>query len=141
MAITNATVLTTSGKAIVTGLTTFLTSTKPQYLGVGNGATAGSRTAAVGDTALSAEIGSGSRITCTLTQQTTSVANDTVQCVGTWTSGGTYTIDEAFITTNQTIGTNTATNGIGAFISTTIVPQVGLLSGDAIQITAKCQFT
>lgn len=94
-----ATVLTNVGREIITGRLLVTApgagnpgSAAPQYVAWGTGA----GTSAVGDTTLFTEDTGGSpayaRVAGTTTQQTTSVTNDTWQCVGTLTANAAKTI-------------------------------------------------
>lgn len=130
-----ATVLTTVGKGIVTNRLRG-SGTEPVYIGWGTGA----GTAAVGDTALSTEkaadlsTGTGTRVTGTSSQQTTSVTNDTWQLVGTITATGSGTVTNAGNFDNATIGSG----NIFIHGDFTGIP---LVTNDSITFTIKVQFT
>ena len=128
MAFGTATVLTNAGRAITTNRIKGL-GTEPSYVGVGTGATAAARTAVVADTTLSNA--AGARVSGTSTQQTTTVANDTYQVVGTVTAVGAIAVDEAGLFDAATAG--------NMFLSTTF-PVVNLAIGDSIQTTLKVQY-
>ena len=120
-----ATLLVNSGKAIVTSR---LNSggTVPQYVALGTGAgTTGST-----DTTLFTEV--TPRVSGTVTQQTTSVTNDTFQVVGTQTAGTSETITNAGVFDASTSG-NLFVNGDFTGIA--------LNTGDSIQFTFKVQFS
>lgn len=97
-----------------------------KYCSMGVGATGAARTAAVGDTALSSEVetrtsGSNSTVTTTLT-------NDTYQCVGTINATATRSVDEAGLHDAATTG------NMGLSATFTAQPMV---NGDALQFTWK----
>lgn len=134
MAFGTATVVTTTGKNIITARLTggaAPSQAEPKYLGVGTGATTAARTAAVGDTALSTQV--ESRVgTNAGTQVTTTTTNDTYQVVQTITATAARAIDEA--------GLFDSASGGNMFVSATF-PVVNLQSGDSLQITTKVQLT
>ena len=120
-----ATLLVNTGKAIVTNYLNGGAATQPKYVAWGTGA----GTTAATDTTLFTE--TGSRVSGTTTQQTTSTTNDTFQVVGTLTAGGSLTITNA--------GTFDASTSGNLFIKGDFTG-VPLNSGDSIQFTVKCQF-
>jgi hypothetical protein len=124
-----ATVLTTSGKGIITNRIKG-SGTEPLYIGWGTGA----GTAAVGDTALATEDTTGgyTRATGTSSRVTTSVTNDTYQVVGTLTAGASLTITNA--------GTFDAVSGGNICVHGDFTG-IALASGDSIQFTIKVQLT
>jgi hypothetical protein len=126
-------VVTTAGKAIISGRMFGSTPSQlePKYIAAGVGATGATRTAAVGDTALSSELAEG-RTAGTGSQVTTSTTNDTYQNVGTITATGSRAVDEA--------GTFDHSSSVTMFTSFTF-PVVNLSSGDSIAFTIKVQFT
>lgn len=121
-----ATLLVNTGKAIVTNYLNGGSATQPKYVGWGTGA--GTTTAT--DTTLFTE--TGSRVTGTTTQQTTSTTNDTYQVVGTQTASGSVTITNAGIFDASTSGNLFAK---GDFTG------IALNSGDSVQFTFKVQFS
>lgn len=131
-----ANVLTNVGREIITGLLAAVGSgpgsAVPKYVGWGTGA----GTSAATDTTLFTEDSGGSpsyaRVTCTLTQQTTSVTNDTFQAVGTIVSNGSHTITNA--------GLFDAGSSGNLFIKGDF-SGVALTSGEAIQFTIQYQVT
>ena len=120
-----ATLLVNAGKAIVTNRIKG-SGTEPIYVAYGTGA----GTTAATDTTLFTE--TGSRVSGTSTQQTTSVTNDTYQVVGTQTAGGTLAITNAGLFDASTSG-NLFVKGDFSTIN--------LSSGDSIQFTFKTQFS
>lgn len=130
-----ANVLTNAGRALITSR---LNSggAIPQYLGWGTGA----GTAGVTDTTLFTETQAnlsgttGTRVTGTVTQQTTSVTNDTYQVVGTITATAGGTVTNAGIFDNSTIGSG------NLFVKGDFTGVV-LANGDSITFTVKLQFT
>lgn len=130
MAFGTGTVLTNNGKAQTAKQVGGLTALPPKYIGIGTGATLAARTASAGDTALSTQV--ESRANGTVTTVTTAVANDTFQTVGVITATAPRAIDEAGCFDASTAG--------NMFISATF-PVVNLLTGDSLQITAKCQYS
>lgn len=132
MAFANGNAITDSGRAVQAGRMIGATPAQlePKFIGIGNGATGAARTAAHGDTALSNEI--ESRATGTGSKVTGSVANDTVQWVGTTTATATRAVDEAM--------TFDASSGGNSFISSTISPAQPLNINDSLQLTMQCRY-
>lgn len=127
-----ATVITNAGKAIAAKR--FLGATpsqaEPKFLAVGVGSIAAARTAVVADVALSTEV--ESRVSTNAgTTVTTAVTNDTYQVIQSVTASAPRVIDEAGLFDAAVAG--------NMFLSATF-PVVNLLTGDSLQITAKCQF-
>ena len=120
-----ATLLVNAGKAIVTNRIQG-SGTAPQYVAWGTGA----GTTAATDTTLFTE--TGTRVSGTMTQQTTSVTNDTFQVVGTQTAGTALAITNAGLFDASTSG-NLFVKGDFSTIN--------LNSGDSIQFTFKTQFS
>jgi hypothetical protein len=121
-----ATLLVNTGKAIVTNYLNGGGATQPKYVAWGTGA----GTTAATDTTLFTE--TGTRVSGTTTQQTTSTTNDTFQVVGTLTAGGSLTITNA--------GTFDASSSGNLFVKGDFTG-VPLNSGDSIQFTVKVQFS
>ena len=124
-----ATVVTNTGKGIITAR--FLAAAAAVSLFVGWGTGAG--TAAATDTTLFTEsLETGNRAAATVTQQTTSTTSDTIQAVGTLTAGGSRTITNAGL-----FDASTAGNCImkGDFTG------VALATNDSIAFTMKIQFS
>lgn len=121
-----ATLLVNTGKAIVTNYLNGGAATQPKYVAWGTGAGTTSAT----DTTLFTE--TGSRVTGTTSQVTTSTTDDTYQVVGTITAGGSETITNAGLFDANTSG-NLFVKG-----DFTGIP---LSSGDSIQFTFKVQFS
>ena len=121
-----ATLLVNTGKAIVTNYLNGGAATQPKYVAWGTGA----GTTAATDTTLFTE--TGTRVSGTTTQQTTSTTNDTFQVVGTLTAGGSLTITNA--------GTFDASTSGNLFVKGDFTG-VPLNTGDSIQFTVKVQFS
>jgi len=120
-----ATLLVTTGKSVVTNRI-LGSGTAPQYIAWGTGA----GTTSASDTTLFTE--TGTRVSGTMTQQTTSTTNDTFQVVGTLTAGGSVTITNA--------GTFDASTSGNLFVKGDFTG-LALNSGDSIQFTFKVQFS
>ena len=120
-----ATLLVNAGKAIITNRIKG-SGTEPSYVAYGTGA----GTTGATDTTLFTE--TGTRVSGTSTQQTTSTTNDTYQVVGTQTAGGTLAITNAGLFDASTSG-NLFVKGDFSTIN--------LSSGDSIQFTFKTQFS
>ena len=123
-----ATLLVNTGKAIVTnrvknGATG---ATEPSFVAWGTGA----GTAALTDTTLFTE--TGTRVSGTSTQVTTTTTNDTYQVVGTQTAGGALAITNA--------GLFDAVSSGNLFVKGDF-STINLTSGDSIQFTFKTQFS
>lgn len=120
-----ATVLTDSGKAIITNRLKGA-GTEPLHIGMGTGA----GTAAVTDTTLFTEV--ETRTAGTSTQQTTTKTSDTYQVVGTIAATGSRAVTNAGLF-DASLGGNLFMKGDFAVIN--------LASGDSIQFTAKVVFS
>lgn len=118
-----ATVFTNTGKAKLVDALDNTQLTRPTYIGWGTGTTAASAT----DTGLETA-SSEARTNGTPTQQTTTVAGDTFQVVGTVTSTQTQTITEAILNDASTSG-NTYVRGVFTGIP--------LGNGDSIAFTVQ----
>lgn len=99
----------------------------PSYIGWGTGTTAEAAT----QTAL-VTAASEARVNGTVTQQTTSVTNDTFRCVATITSASSQTISEAGLFDASTSG-NMLIRGVFTGIP--------LANGDSITFTVQLQLT
>ena len=121
-----ATLLVTTGKAIVTNYLAGGAATQPKYVAWGTGA----GTTSVTDTTLFTE--TGTRTSGTTTQQTTTTTNDTYQVIGTQTAGGTLAITNAGLFDASTSG--------NLFVKGDFTT-INLSSGDSIQFTFKTQFS
>lgn len=121
-----ATLLVNTGKAIVTNYLAGGAATQPKYVAWGTGAGTTSAT----DTTLFTE--TGSRVSGTTTQVTTSTTNDTYQVVGTQTAGGTLAITNAGLFDASTSG--------NLFVKGDFTT-INLTTGDSIQFTFKTQFS
>jgi hypothetical protein len=122
-----ATVLVNAGRDILTNRIKG-SGTEPVYVGWGTGA----GTAAVADTTLFTEVIDTARATGTSSRQTTSVANDTYQVIGTITASTTRAITNA--------GTFDAVSSGNLFVKGDF-STINLNTGDSIQFTVKLQFT
>lgn len=120
-----ATLLVNTGKAIVTNRIKGA-GTEPTYVGWGTGA----GTTAATDTTLFTE--TGSRVSGTSTQQTTSTTNDSYQVVATQTAGSSLAITNAGLFDASTSGNLFAKGDFST---------INLNSGDSIQFTFKVQFS
>jgi len=130
-----ATVVTNVGVAIESK-SMLQTATEPKYIGVGTG----NGTSAVTDTTLFSEVNaagssSGSRVTGTGAQATTTVTNDTFQVTGTFTStdASTLGITNAGLWDNATIGS-------GNLYCKGDFSVVNLNDGDSIAFTFNVKF-
>jgi hypothetical protein len=131
MAFGTATAITNAGVAVQAKRMVSDTPTAPfpVYIGMGVGATGAARTAAIGDTVLSSPV--ESRVTGSASTVTTTVTNDTYQCVGTVTASTARAVDEAGLFDASTSG--------NMMISATFAVQ-NLANGDSIQFTFKNKF-
>ena len=120
-----ATLLVNTGKAVVTNRIKG-SGTEPSYVAWGTGA----GTTALTDTTLFTE--TGTRVSGTSTQQTTTTTNDTYQVVGTQTAGGALAITNA--------GLFDAASSGNLFVKGDF-STINLSSGDSIQFTFKTQFS
>ena len=120
-----ATLLVNTGKAIVTNRLQG-SGTAPQYVAYGTGTGTTSAT----DTTLFTE--TGTRVSGTQSQVTTSVTNDTYQVVGTQTAGGALAITNAGLFDASTSGNLFAKGDFST---------INLSTGDSIQFTFKVQFS
>lgn len=119
--------VTTAGKGGVTAHLYGGASARYMYLALDASSTA----AAVANTTLASEITSPSlkRASSTATQATTTVSNDTLQNVHTFSSTATQTVYGVGLF-------NTATSG-GTLMSRTTFAAKNLVSGDTLQVTHK----
>jgi hypothetical protein len=130
-----ATVLANAGRALLTSLLK-LGGLEPKYMGWGTGA----GTAAVADTTLFTETAlnlsttSGTRITGTSTQVTTSVTNDTYNLAGTFTASAAGTVTNIGCFDNATIGS-------GNLLVKGDFTGVVMANGDSLAATIKLQFS
>jgi hypothetical protein len=128
-----ATVFANAGKAIVSGRLIGATPSQaePKYLAWGTGA----GTSAVADTTLFTETAQEARTTCTTTQVTTTLTNDTFQAVGT------ITVATAAKTITNAGLFDVTTASAGNMLMKTDFTGIALNVGDSIQFTMKLQFT
>lgn len=122
-----ATVVTNTGKGLITAQLLTTASAKTWYVSWGTGA----GTAAATDTTLFTE-SAESRVSGTTTQQTTTTTNDTWQCTGTMTATGTRAITNAGVLDASTSG-NLLMKGDFSTIN--------LSTSDSIAFTMKIQFS
>ena len=102
----------------------------PKWAAMGVGATGASRTAAVGDTALTTEV--EARVSGTESNQTStsnSITGDTYQNVATITASASRSVDEFMLN-------DTSSSGGGMFVSATLAI-ISLASADSIQFTTR----
>lgn len=121
-----ATLLVSTGKAIVTNYLNGGAATQPKYIGWGTGA----GTTALTDTTLFTEV--TPRVTGTSSQVTTTTTSDTLQVVGTQTAGTGETITNAGLFDASTSGNLFAKGDFSG---------IALSTGDSIQFTFKVQFS
>jgi len=127
-----ATVLTTAGRTLCSGLVTKVTTLDPKFIGIGSGA----GTAAAADTALFTEYVGGTwtgyaRTSTAGTQVTVTSTSDTSQWVGTFTAGAAQTVTNAGNFDALTVG-NMLIHG--DFVG------VVLANGDSLQVTLKLTY-
>lgn len=129
-----ANILTNAGRAILSARL-IGSGTEPRQMGFGSGA----GTAAAADTTLFAEKAAdgttttGTRVAGTSSQVTTTVTNDTYQVLGTLTATAAWSVTNAGLFDNATIGSGSL------FIKSDFAAS-GLNSGDQLQLTFKTQF-
>lgn len=129
----SSTAVVNTGRAIITNRITG-SGTEPRYIGVGTGATAGSSTVALTDTALTTEV--DSRVTGTSSRTTTSTTNDTYQVTGTFTCGATSrTITEVGLFDSATVAGSTM------FVRGVLNTAATLTNGDSVALTFTVQVT
>lgn len=121
--------VTSAGKAQIALLAGDASATPFTYLAVGTSSTA----VAVGQTALGSEItDSGlARAAATVSRVTTTVTNDTLQLVYTWTVSGTKTVEEVGIFNASSSGT---------MLGRALTSSKSLVNGDVLTITYKVAF-
>lgn len=124
-----ATVLTTAGRTLVSGLVTKVTALDPRFLAIGSGA----GIAAIADTTLFTEYTNGTwtgyaRVSIAGTQVTVTSTSDTAQWVATFTAGAAQTVTNAGNFDALTVG--------NLFIKGDFTG-VALANGDSIQVTIK----
>ena len=124
---TYANLVPTAGKGLISGRISGVGSpAAPSYMAIGTGTTA----AAAGDTALETEItdGGGARGSATVTLVTTTVTNDTVQSVKSWTFTLAKNVSEMGLLNDATTGTLEVRNVFTAY---------PMQIGDTLEITHK----
>ena len=121
--------ITSAGKAQLALLAGDASATPFTYLAVGTSATA----ASVGQTALVAEISTNglSRAAATVSRVTTTVTNDTLQLVYTWSVSGTSTVEEVGIFNASSVGT---------MLGRALTTSKAVVNGDSLSITYKVIF-
>ena len=123
--------VTSAGKAAVAGLVGNTGSVGAfTYLAVGTGTTA----AAVGDTALGAEITTNglARAAATVSRVTTSVTNDTLQLTYTWTATGASAVTE--------LGALNAASS-GTLLGRQVFSAINTSNGFSLTLTYRFQFS
>lgn len=138
-----ATLVVNAGKAIVTNRIRGA-GTEPLYVswGTGAGTTAAADTTLFTEAMSTSNNGTGNtRVTGTTTQQTTTVTNDTWQCVGTLTADAAKTITNAgcFDTNGLAANLTTAPSGGNLFPKGDFAG-LALNANDSIQFTFKVSF-
>jgi len=130
-----ASLVPTTGKAIISGRMFGATPTQPEprYLGWGTGAAAGSASSTDVSTPASE-----ARVAGTSSQFTTTVTNDTHQVVGTLTANANKTITNVGIF--DAAGSGSPPSG-GVLYAIFDGLSQALNSGDSIQFTARVQYT
>jgi len=124
-----ATVVTNTGKGLITARFLAAAAALSFFIGWGTGA----GTAAATDTTLFTEqLETGNRAAATVSQVTTTTTNDTAQFVGTLTAGGARSITNAGVFDASTSG-NLLMKGDFSSVS--------LATGDSIAFTMKIQFS
>ena len=122
-----ATVLTNTGKNIITNRLIGNSQTYPVYMAIGTGATGAGRTAAATDTELSNQV-------------ETRVNSNAGSVAKTTTTGDTYQVTQAFtLTADRSIDEAAlfdAATGGNTFVSSTFTA-ISLSSGDTVQFTMK----
>jgi hypothetical protein len=121
-----AIVFTNKGKDITTNLVSGLGGTVPKFIGMGTDAT----TAVATDTALGVEV--ETRATGTPTRQTTTVANDTFQSIGTQTATASRVVVESGLFDASTVGNMFTSADFAA---------INLAIGDSIQFTWQLKYS
>lgn len=126
-----ASVLANAGRAIMTNLISGLGGTAPDFLAIGSGA----GTSAVGDTTLFTEYTTGTwtgyaRVNATPTRLQTSVPNDTIKWIGSWTAGASQTV---------TNGGNFDASSAGNLYIKGDWTGIPLANGDSISLTITHQ--
>lgn len=127
----NNNIMTSAGKALLASLAGDAAAVPFTYLALGTSSTA----VAIGDTTLGAEIVDSAltRSAATVSRVTTTVTNDTLQLVFTWTASGAKTIAEAGIFNAASSGT---------MLSHLLVsPTVTLANTDTYMVTYKVVFS
>lgn len=125
-----STAVVNGGRAIITNRI-IGSGTEPKYIAVGTGATAGSSTVALTDTALTTEV--ETRATGTSSRTTTTSTNDTYSVTGTITATASRTISEVGLFDASSSG-NMLVRGV---LNTAAI----LSSGDSVTVTATVQVT
>lgn len=122
--------ITSAGKAQLALLAGDGSATAFTYLAIGSSSTA----PAIGNTTLGAEITTNgfARASATVSRTTTTVTNDTLQLVYTWTASGSHTVEEIGIFNASSAGTL-----LGRALTTTRT----FVSGETFQATYKVIFS
>ena len=130
-----ANLITNSGRALQTNLVSGLGGIAPKWMGLGSGTTA----AAVTDTTLTTEYTTGTftgyaRVVTTPTRTTTSVTNDTISWVASWTLPSAESPAECGNFDQLALGGSLLDHSVFGAIT-------GLGTGDVFQITKTLQYT
>lgn len=125
-----STAVVNGGRAIITNRI-IGSGTEPKFIAVGTGATAGSSTVALTDTALTTEV--ETRATGTSSRTTTTSTNDTYSVTGTITATASRTIAE--------VGLFDASSSGNMFVRGVLGTTAVLASGDSVTVTATVQVT
>lgn len=129
-----STAVVQNGRAIITSRLIGTSTAIPSYIGWGTSTTA----VTTADTALGTEDTGGSpayaRVAATsTTQTTTTTTNDTHTVIGTITSNGTKTINEA--------GLFTVASGTGLYVRGVLAAGISVALNDTVQFTFNVQIT
>jgi hypothetical protein len=121
--------VTSAGKALLASLAGDAAAVPFTYLAVGTSTTA----ASVGQTTLVAEVTDTglARAAATVSRTTTTVTNDTLQLVYTWTASGSKVIEEVGVFNASSAGT---------MLSRALTSTKSLVNNDQLQVTYKVAF-
>lgn len=122
--------VTSAGKALLASLAGDASAVPFTYLALGTSTTA----PAIGQTTLVSEITTSglARAAATVSRTTTTVTNDTLQLVYTWTASGSVTVEE--------IGVFNASSG-GTMLSRALTSTKTLSNGETLTGTYRLQFS
>ncbi len=121
----------TVGRGMLTGLITGLSALTATYMALGTGSTA----VVAADTTLETEIttAGGQRKVATVTQQTTTVTNDTARWVATYAVTGSFTVTAAGLVNTDPAGSRFARKLFGAGIP--------VVNGNVLEVTWNVVFS